>query len=153
MAIRNIIKMGDPALRKVSKPVTEFNEKLGELFDDLKETLDRAGGLGLAAVQTGVLKRAFVIILDGKHYEIANPVIISQKGSAIDNEGCLSVVGFRGMVKRAQSVEIEYYDRKGKKHKLKAENYEARAVLHEYDHLEGVLFCDKMSEKIEDKKS
>lgn len=151
MAVRNIIKMGDPALRKVSKPVKEFDQRLGELFDDLKETLDRAGGLGLAAVQVGVLKRAFIIILDGKAYEIANPQILSQKGSVIDNEGCLSVVGFRGMVKRAQKVEIKYFDREGKEQTLKAENYDARALLHEYDHLEGVLFCDKMTEKITDK--
>ncbi len=145
--------MGDPALRKVSKPVTQFDERLGELFDDLKETLDRAEGLGLAAVQVGVLKRAFIIVLDGKTYEIANPVIISQKGSLTDNEGCLSVEGFRGMVKRAQKVEIEYCDRKGNIQSLKAEDYDARAVLHEYDHLEGVLFCDKMTEKIENKKA
>lgn len=150
MARRNIVKMGDPLLRKICKPVEKFDEKLWQLLDDMKETLDFAEGLGLAASQVGILKRVCIIEYDGVLYELVNPVLVKSKGKCVDNEGCLSVVGFRGMVERPEKIDIEYYNRYGEKIKFHAEGYFARVFLHEMDHLDGILFADKMVKKIPD---
>ncbi len=115
MARRNIVKMGDPLLRKICKPVEKFDEKLWQLLDDMKETLDFAEGLGLAASQVGILKRVCIVEYDGVLYELVNPVLVKSKGKCVDNEGCLSVVGFRGMVERPEKIDIEYYNRYGEK--------------------------------------
>ena len=149
MARRFILKMGDETLRKKSKPVTEFDKKLGGLLDDMLETLRFYEGLGLAAPQVGILKRAVVIEYDDVLYEIVNPVLLEAEGESVDNEGCLSVEGFRGIVKRPKKVKIKYQDRSGKEHILEGEDYFARCILHEMDHLEGILFVDKMIKKIE----
>jgi len=150
MAKRNIVKMGDPLLRKKCKSVETFDKKLWQLLDDMKETLDFAEGLGLAAPQVGILRRVCIVEYDGKYYELINPVLISSKGKCVDNEGCLSVVGFRGLVERPKEIDIEYYDRYGDKFSLHAEGYFARVFLHEMDHLDGILFADKMIKKILD---
>ncbi len=150
MARRNIVKMGDPLLRKICKPVEKFDEKLWQLLDDMKETLDFAEGLGLAASQVGILKRVCIVEYDGVLYELVNPVLVKSKGKCVDNEGCLSVVGFRGMVERPEKIDIEYYNRYGEKIKFHAEGYFARVFLHEMDHLDGILFADKMVKKIPD---
>ena len=150
MARRNIVKMGDPLLRKICKPVEKFDEKLWQLLDDMKKTLDFAGGLGLAASQVGILKRVCIVEYDGVLYELVNPVLVKSKGKCVDNEGCLSVVGFRGMVERPEKIDIEYYNRYGEKIKFHAEGYFARVFLHEMDHLDGILFADKMVKKIPD---
>ena len=150
MAIRNITKMGDPVLRKKCKEVTDFDAKLYQLLDDMLDTLHKAEGLGLAAPQVGVLKRVCIVEYDGKLYELVNPVLVASKGSCVDNEGCLSVNGFRGLVRRPQQIDIEYFDRNGNKCELHAEGYFARVFLHEMDHLDGILFADKMIKKIID---
>ena len=144
MARRNIVKMGDPLLRKICKPVESYDAKLGQLLDDMKETLDDAEGLGLAAPQVGMLKRVCIVKYDDRLYELVNPVLVKSKGKCVDNEGCLSVVGFRGL------VDIEYFDRNGQKVQLHAEGYFARVFLHEMDHLDGILFADKMIKKLPD---
>ena len=148
MAKRNIVKMGDPLLRKISRPVENFDEKLHTLLDDMIETLHGVGGLGLAAPQVGVLKRVCIVEYDDKLYELVNPVLVKSSGSCVDNEGCLSVVGFRGLVERPEKIVVEYFDRNGKKHKQRAEGYFARVFLHEMDHLDGILFADKMIKKL-----
>ena len=148
MAKRNIVKMGDPLLRKISKPVENFDEKLHVLLDDMVETLHAVGGLGLAAPQVGVLKRVCIVEYDDKLFELVNPVLVKSSGKCVDNEGCLSVVGFRGLVERPEKIVVEYYDRNGKKCKQHAEGYFARVFLHEMDHLDGILFADKMIKKL-----
>lgn len=151
MARRNIVKMGDPLLRKISKPVEVFDEKLHVLLDDMIDTLHFEEGLGLAAPQVGILKRVCIVEYDDKLYELVNPVLLHSEGKCIDNEGCLSVVGFRGLVERPQKIDITYFDRFGNKQSLHAEDYFARVFLHEMDHLDGILFADKMKKKILDR--
>lgn len=150
MALRNIVKMGDPVLRKVCKPVDKFDQKLSQLLDDMVETLHRAEGLGLAAPQVGILKRVCIVEYDDVLYELVNPVLVSSSGKCVDNEGCLSVVGFRGLVERPQIIDVEYFDRNGEKKSIHAEGYFARVFLHEMDHLDGILFVDKMIKKMPD---
>ena len=148
MARRNIVKMGDPLLRKISKPVESFDEKLHVLLDDMKDTLHAVGGLGLAAPQVGVLRRVCIVEYDDEFFELVNPVLVKSSGKCVDNEGCLSVVGFRGMVERPEKIVVEYFDRNGQKHTQHAEGYFARVFLHEMDHLDGILFADKMIKKL-----
>lgn len=150
MARRNIVKMGDPLLRKISKPVESFDEKLHVLLDDMKDTLHAVGGLGLAAPQVGILKRVCIVEYDDQLYELVNPVLVKSSGKCVDNEGCLSVVGFRGLVERPEKIVVDYFDRNGKKHRQHAEGYFARVFLHEMDHLDGILFADKMIRKLID---
>ena len=143
MAIRNIVQIGDETLRKKSFPVTDFGTKTKELLDDMKETLSKADGVGLAAPQVGVLKRIFIISLDGEYYECINPEIIKQSGTQTGDEGCLSVRGKYGTVTRPMKVVVKAMDRNGKEFTVKAEGFLARAFCHEYDHLDGVLYIDK----------
>ncbi len=145
MAKRLIVKVGDDLLRKRSREVTEFDERLGELLDDMRETMIAADGVGLAAPQVGVLKRAVVISPDGRDfYEFVNPVIVSSSGRQICREGCLSVPGVSGEVERPKKIEVLAYDRNGKRFVLNAEGFLANICCHEFDHLDGVLFIDKM---------
>jgi len=150
MATRNIVKMGDPILRKKCKPVDKFDERLWQLLDDMKDTLHKAEGLGLAAPQVGVLKRVCIVEYEDLYYELVNPTLISSKGKCVDNEGCLSVEGFRGLVERPQSIVVEFFNRNGEKSRVEAEGYFARVFLHEMDHLDGILFPDKMIKKLVD---
>ena len=143
MAIRNIIQVGDPTLRKKSFEVTDFGKKTWELLDDMKETLIKADGAGLAAPQIGVLRRVFIVYVDGKFYECINPVIVSESGSQKGEEGCLSVKGKYGMVVRPNKVKVRAFDRNGKVFTVDAEGFLARAFCHEYDHLNGVIYTDK----------
>lgn len=145
MAKRLIVKVGDELLRKRSREVTEFDGRLGELLDDMRETMIAADGVGLAAPQVGVLKRAVVISPDGRDfYEFVNPVIVSSSGRQICREGCLSVPGVSGEVERPKKIEVLAYDRNGKRFVLNAEGFLADICCHEFDHLDGVLFIDKM---------
>ena len=143
MAIRNIIQVGDNTLRKKSFEVTDFGEKTAQLLDDMKATLIKADGAGLAAPQVGVLRRVFVVYVDGKFYECINPVILSQSGKQRGEEGCLSVKGKYGMVERPNKVKVKALDRNGKPFIVDAEGFLARAFCHEYDHLDGILYIDK----------
>ena len=143
MAIRNIVQIGDDVLRKKSFEVTDFGEKTWQLLDDMKETLKKAQGAGLAAPQVGVLRRIFLVDVEEGFFEFLNPEIISEKGEQFGVEGCLSVKGKWGDVKRPKTVEIKFQDRYGKHHKLTANDFFAKAICHEYDHLNGVLYVDK----------
>lgn len=146
MAIRNIYKIGDETLRSVSRPVTEFDESLSVLIDDMIDTLIRADGAGLAAPQIGLPERVVVIDVEEGFFEMVNPVILFSKGEQTGPEGCLSVKGKQGTVTRPDKVKAEYRDRYGKKHKLTAVGFFARAVCHELDHLDGVLYTDRANE-------
>lgn len=150
MAKRNILKMGEPMLRRISRPVTAFDERLSVLLDDMAETLKENEGMGLAAVQVGVLRRVYIVEADKKIYEVVNPEVVEASGEVIDVEGCLSVEGYWGVVARPNKLVLHYFDRTGKKMVLEAEGYTARAFLHELDHLDGVLFPDKMIRKATD---
>lgn len=145
MARRKIYQVGDSALRQVSKPVVEFDEKLSELMDDMTDTLIYAEGAGLAAPQVGVLKRVFVATFDGGKtiVEAVNPVIVKAKGRRIAPEGCLSIPDIREKVERPRHVEVHAFDRHGNPIVLKADNFEASCFCHEIDHLDGILFTDK----------
>lgn len=146
MAIRNIIQNGDPTLRRKSFEVTDFGEKTHQLLDDMKDTLIKANGAGLAAPQVGVLRRIFLVSAEGKYYECINPQIISQSGEQIGEEGCLSVRGKYGTVKRPMKVTVTAQDRYGKQFTVKASGFLARAFCHENDHLDGILYIDKATD-------
>ena len=153
MAIRNIVQIGDDILRKKSFEVTVFDEKLSSLLDDMKDTLKKAKGAGLACVQIGLLKRMFIVDMEKEGYfEFVNPKILYQSGSVSGDEGCLSIKGKWGKVKRPNTVKIEAYDRNGQKFSLTAHGFFARAICHEYDHLDGILYVDKATEVWEERK-
>ncbi len=144
MAIRNIVKEGDELLRKKSKDVLAFNDKLAELLDDLNETMHKNDGMGIAAPQVGVLRKVFIVEVNNIHLECVNPEIISVEGEEINLEGCLSCPNKSGYVKRPATVTLKAYDREGFPFTITATDYLARAICHENDHLYGVLFVDKL---------
>lgn len=146
MAVRFVVQTGEPVLRQKCQAVRSFNKELSALLDDMKETVRAERGAGLAAPQIGVSLRAVVIDVDEGYFELVNPVIISAKGEQTGEEGCLSVKGKQGVVTRPMKVKAEYRDRYGKKHKLTAEGWFARAVCHELDHLDGILYTDVATE-------
>lgn len=143
MAIRSVVQVGDEVLRQKCFPVEEFDEKLHALLDDMKETVKKEQGAGLAAPQVGVLRRVVVVDVDEGYFEFVNPVILSQKGEQSGWEGCLSVRGKSGIVSRPMKVKIAFQDRNGEKYLLQAKGFFARAICHELDHLDGVLYIDK----------
>lgn len=141
-----VVQTGEPVLRQRCEAVKSFNGELASLLDDMKETVRAEQGAGLAAPQIGIAKRVVVIDVEEGYFEMVNPVIFSTKGEQTGPEGCLSVKGKQGTVTRPNKVKAEYRDRKGKKHKLTAEGFFARAVCHELDHLDGILYTDKAIE-------
>lgn len=143
MAIRTILTEGEPALTKKCHPVTKFDGKLADLLDDLKETLARANGLGLAAPQVGILRRA-VIVVDGddQMLELVNPEILDQKGEQDGLEGCLSVPGKWGYVKRPEWVKVKAQDRTGQWFEVEGTGITARCFCHELAHLDGHLYVE-----------
>lgn len=146
MAIRNIVKEGDPILKKRSRPVFKFDEKLWTLLDDMKETLDKAQGAGLAAVQVGVLRNVVIVnIDDGKGLmELINPSIVEKSKETITAvEGCLSFPGKWAAVKRPGTVVVRAQNREGKWCLYKGEGLRARCFCHEIDHLKGKVFLDR----------
>ena len=143
MAIRNVVQVGDEVLRQKCAAVENFDEKLWELLDDMKDTVKMEEGAGLAAPQVGVLRRVVVVDVEEGYFEFINPVIVSQKGEQSGWEGCLSVRGKSGIVSRPMKVKLNYYDRNGQKLQLQAKGFFARAICHELDHLDGVLYIDK----------
>ncbi|HHY05329.1 MAG TPA: peptide deformylase [Thermoanaerobacterales bacterium] len=146
MAIRNIRKYGDEVLRKRSKTVRDFNERLHILISDMIETMKEADGVGLAAPQVGILKRVIVIDIGEGIIELVNPEIVSQEGKEIGIEGCLSVPDVWGKVARPKKVKVKAQDRNGKTIEIEGEDLLARAICHETDHLKGILFVDKVIE-------
>lgn len=152
MAIRNVVQVGDEILRKKSKEVKEFDAKLWELLDDMRETMNKNDGVGLAAVQVGVLRRAIVLDINNMKLELINPEIIDSFGEQIEQEGCLSCKGQWGYVKRPQEVTVKAQDRYGNEFVITGVDLLAKALCHEIDHLEGVLFIDKVIKDYKDKK-
>lgn len=146
MAIRSVVQVGDEVLRQKSFPVEAFDEKLHALLDDMKETVIKEQGAGLAAPQVGVLRRVVVVNVEEGYFEMVNPVILSQKGEQTDWEGCLSVRGKSGLVSRPMKVKVSFQDRYGEKYLLQAKGFFARAICHELDHLDGVLYIDKATQ-------
>lgn len=143
MAIRNVVQVGDETLRKKCFPVEKFDEGLWQLLDDMKDTVRKEQGAGLAAPQVGILRRAVVVDVEEGFFEFINPEIVSQKGEQCGWEGCLSVRGKRGVVSRPMKVKLSYRDRNGEAHTLAAKGFFARAICHELDHLDGVLYIDR----------
>ncbi len=144
MAIRNVFKEGEEVLRKVSRPVVDFDNKLHALIDDMWATMISADGVGLAAPQVGILRRVVVIDCGDNPMELVNPTIISSSGKQVGMEGCLSVDSSKSCdIERAMVVTFKAQDRHGKWYQKTVEGLEARAVQHELDHLEGVLFIDR----------
>ena len=146
MALRKIVEQGDPCLSKVCRPVTEFNGRLHELLDDMLETLADANGAGLAAPQVGVLRRACIVIdMDSEEYiELVNPEIIAQSGEQTGLEGCLSVPGKYGLVKRPMIARVRAQDRNGDFFEAEGEELIARCFCHEIDHLDGIVYTEVM---------
>lgn len=153
MAIRKIRTDEDPILRKKSKLVSNYNDRLKVLVDDMYETMDVAYGVGLAAPQVGILKR--VIVIDnrdeenGKRFYMINPEIIEKEGVEVGMEGCLSVPGKQGTVERSKDIKVRYNDLSGEEKILEAEDFLARILQHEIDHLDGILYTDKAIEMYE----
>jgi len=143
MSLRNIRKIGDDILRKRAREVTEIDDRIKELLTDMAETMYANDGVGLAAPQVGVLRRVVTIDVGEGLIELINPVIESRDGEQINYEGCLSVPTKIGEVKRPNRLKVSALNRNGKPFKFIAEGFLARAVCHELDHLDGVLFVDK----------
>jgi len=148
MAIRNIVTAEDPILRKTSRRVEKFDERLNILLDDMRDTLKKAEGAGLAAVQVGILKRVVLVDVGDGLLELINPEIIETKGEIEDTEGCLSVPGEWGLVKRPEYVKIKAQDRRGVWHRYEGTNLKARCFCHEIDHLDGIIYTDKVIKKL-----
>lgn len=150
MAIRNIVKIGDPILLKKSRNIEMFDERLFVLLDDMAETMYKENGAGLAAVQVGILKRAFVADTGEGLLELVNPVIIDTEGVQEEQEGCLSLPGECGITSRPSIIKVKAQNRNGKWFIYKAEGLKARCFCHEIDHLDGVLFTDRVIRKTND---
>jgi len=145
MAIREIRKKGDEVLRKKSKPVTEISDRINELIDDMLDTMYNADGVGLAAPQVGILKRICVIDVGDGPIVLINPEKIEESAEQIQaDEGCLSIPGIYGEVKRPARVVVKALNRKGEPFTVEGTDMLARALCHEMDHLDGILFEDKV---------
>lgn len=143
MALRKILTKEEPELSKKCRPVEKFDQKLWDLIDDLKETLERSNGLGLASPQIGILRRvAIVIDAEGKMVELVNPKVIREEGMQDGLEGCLSNPGLWGYVERPMDVTVEAQDRNGTVFQVEGTELVARCYCHEINHLDGVLFTD-----------
>lgn len=149
MAIRTIRELGDDVLRKKCRIVEEIDDRILVLLDDMADTLYDSNGVGLAAPQVGVLKRIAVIDVGDGLIELINPEIIAQSGVQDGAEGCLSVPGKYGNVKRPKKVTVRATDRNGNEFEITGEDLLARAFCHELDHLDGVVFVDKVSKYVE----
>ncbi len=144
--IREVVQIGDPVLRETCKPVTRFDRELNALLDDLKETVRKERGAGLAAPQVGVPVRVAVVDVEEGFFEFINPVFVWQKGEQVGPEGCLSIRGKMGTVRRPEKVKVIFQNRKGDKYSLVARGFFARAICHEFDHLDGIVYTDKATD-------
>lgn len=143
MALRTIFTDDDPVLHKACRPVTQFDGRLHDLLDDLKETLAEANGAGLAAPQVGILRRAVIVVdANDQMLELVNPEIIAMEGEQEGFEGCLSVPGRWGVVKRPMKAKVRAQDRNGNFFEVEGEEIVARCFCHEIDHLDGHLFTE-----------
>jgi len=144
MAIRQLRYEEDPILRKKCRKVEKIDEKIKVLLDDMLETMYKEDGVGLAGPQVGILKQVIVIDIGDGPIKLINPEIIEEEGEVIDFEGCLSIPGENGKVKRPQRVKVEYADIEGKKQIIEGTDLLARALCHEIDHLSGILYIDRV---------
>ena len=151
MAVKQVVQVGDPVLRQKCAPITAFDETLWAILDDMRDTVKAENGAGLAAPQIGLSMRMAVVDVEEGYCEFINPVIHSVKGEQEGWEGCLSVRGKSGIVNRPMKVKISYFDRYGERKTLQAKGFFARAICHEFDHLDGVLYIDKASHLEEEK--
>jgi peptide deformylase len=147
MAIRNIRKDNDEILRKKCKKVEEINDRIKTLVKDMFETMYSESGVGLAAPQVGILKRVVVVDVGDRPITLINPEIIESEGCELDMEGCLSLPGRKGPVERPKRLKVKAMDINGDEFVLEGEDLLARAICHELDHLEGILFTDKITNK------
>lgn len=153
MALRKIREIGDPCLKKVCREVDKFDSRLHTLLDDMAETLTEANGVGLAAPQVGILRRAVIIDRgeeDGGIIELINPIVTKTEGSVVDIEGCLSVPGKAGEVERPERATVRAFDRNGNPIEYTGEGLMARCICHECDHLDGILYVEKVIKFIEE---
>ena len=149
MAIRKIVEMDkDDILRKHARRVDKFDRRLHALLDDMADTMYEADGVGLAAPQVGILKRCCVIDIGEGLIELVNPEILFSEGEVVDVEGCLSIPGRRCTVARPEKVRVHAQDRKGRHIEVEGEGLLARCLCHEIDHLDGVMYVDKMIEDV-----
>ena len=142
MVIRRILTADEPILHEKTKKVTDFDASLHRLLDDLLETMRDAPGIGLAANQVGVPLQVAVIEIEGKITELVNPKIVRRSGATVDWEGCLSIPGFVAEVERSTKVTVQARDRNGREFRVKGDELFARALQHEIDHLNGILYID-----------
>jgi peptide deformylase len=149
MALRRILTIGNETLRKVSRPVPELNKRIQVLLDDMAETMYASDGCGLAAPQVGVLRRAIVVDVGEGLIKLVNPEIVQTEGEQEETEGCLSIKGKRGYVVRPKWVKVRGLDAAGEPLEVEGEGLLAVAFCHEIDHLDGVLFVDKMTREAE----
>lgn len=150
MALRQIRLDGDPILRKKSREIENIDDKLLELLNDMVDTMRNANGIGLAAPQVGILKRAIVIDVGEKPIKAINPIILEREGNIKDVEGCLSVPQMRGTVERPEKIKVTYKNDEGVQLILEPEGYLARVFCHEIDHLDGILYTDLASDIYEE---
>lgn len=143
MAVYEILRLGNDLLRQKAKPVPKITPQIEKLLDNLADTMYAANGVGLAAPQIGILKRVIVVDAGEGLIELVNPVIVKTEGQEIGIEGCLSIPGVEGEVPRAARVEVEGWDRAGNAKRIVGEGLLARALQHEIDHLDGILFIDR----------
>ena len=151
MGIRKIVEIGDETLRKHCKPQEKFDHRLHVLLKDMADTMYKAEGVGMAAPQVGILRRVAVVDITEDHsglLELVNPEILERDGSQTGREGCLSLPGRQGVVTRPMKVKVRYQDRKGDLYELETEGFEARAICHELDHLDGTLYIDVMDREL-----
>ncbi|MDD5922764.1 MAG: peptide deformylase [Eubacteriales bacterium] len=147
MALRNVVKRGDPILKKKARPVSEVTDRIRMTMEDMLETMRTDQGVGIAGPQVGVLRRMFVAEPEpGRVYYMINPEILSKEGSELDSEGCLSIPGLYGIVERPSKITMKAQDLNGDLQEYTFEGFDARVMCHEYDHLDGILFTDKAKE-------
>ncbi len=144
MAMRKILTDAEPALHKVCKPVVDFDKKLHSLLDDMKETLIDSGGVGLAAPQVGILRRVVLVDIGEEIIELINPTLVEVDGEQEGPEGCLSVPGKYGLVKRPYYAKVRAQDRNGEWYEAEGEELIARCFCHELDHLDGIIYTEVM---------
>ena len=144
MGLRKILTDKEPALHKVCKPVTSFDSKLHKLLDDMAETLAEANGVGLAAPQVGILRRVVIVDVGDEIVELINPTMLETDGEQVGAEGCLSVPGKYGLVKRPYYAKVRAQDRNGEWFEVEGEEIIARCFCHELDHLDGIVYTEVM---------
>ena len=144
MGLRKIMTVKEPCLHKVCRPVEKFDGKLHKLLDDMKETLAEANGVGLAAPQVGILRRVVVVDTGEEMLELVNPELLETSGEQVGSEGCLSVPGKYGIVKRPNYAKVRAYDRDGNEFEVEGEELMARCFCHELDHLDGIVYTEIM---------